>query len=107
MKMHVLSSAAAFAVLLGSTSMAIAGEVRLESDTWDHIPVVEFCTGLNAPQQCVRYDTVYDVNRGYVYSAQDKVCYRRSSDPHNANSVLNNWTCANQVTSGAYTYSLN
>ena len=106
MNTHILSITVITTLLFLHTS-AQAGEVRLVSDNWDNIPVVEFCEGMNAPQRCVFQDTAYNVQRGYVYSGQDKVCYRRSGDPHNATSPLNQWTCATQLVSGSYTYSIN
>ena len=93
--------------LLFTCSSAEAGSVQFKSDSWDNIPIVEFCQGLNAPQQCDISDTYYDVEREFVYVGEDKVCYRRSADPSNADSVLNAWTCAVQIISGTYTYSLN
>ncbi len=106
MNIRILSVAVVTTLLFLHTP-AHAGEVRLVSDTWDNIPVVEFCEGMNAPQRCVYSDTAYSVQRGYVYSGQDKVCYRRSSDPYYANSPLNQWTCATRLISGSYTYSIN
>lgn len=106
MKTFIISISVACGILFVS-SFAQAGQVRIVSDVWDYIPVVEFCTGLNAPQRCLRHDVVQGVERGYVYVGPEKVCYRRSADPYNANSVLNHWTCGTHLISGSWTYSLN
>ncbi len=106
MHLRMLCVAVVTSLFFPHTSVQ-AGEVRLLSDIWDYIPVVEFCEGMNAPQRCVFHDIVYDVERGFVYSGQDKVCYRRSSDPYVANSPLNEWTCGTQLVSGSWTYSIN
>ena len=106
MTRFIVSGAIVCGIILAN-SFAQAGEVHIESNTWDYIPVVEFCTGMNAPQRCIHQDVVYGVERGDVYSGIDKVCYRRSSDPYDAESPLNAWTCGTHLITGSWTYSLN
>jgi len=80
-----------------------AGTVSLVSNTWDFICTVEVSVGLNAPNT-QEVQTFKDVQRGQlVYSkATDRLCYRRSGDPENCSSFLNDWRCDASLLDGGH-----
>lgn len=69
------------------------GTITLVSDVWDNLPEVEFMVGMNAPASGQTY-TLNNVQRGWSDTFQDRVCYRRSNNPSQPGSGLNNWSCA-------------
>jgi hypothetical protein len=83
-------------VLLLTAAPALAGNVRLVSDTWDNIPKVEVVSGSNAPQQGTT-ESFADVQKGWNITRPERICYRRSSNPSDANSGLNDWTCGTEL----------
>lgn len=86
-------------------NLANAGEVVLESDNWNYICEVEVTTGIDAPNSDILEFT--DVRDGWKFSAEDKMCFRRSRDPRICGGGLTLWTCATQITSGTNSISLN
>lgn len=86
---------------------AMAGNVRLVSETWDNICKVEVKWGMNAPQEGPG-QIFTNVEKGTVVTTQaDKLCYRRSGDPGNCNSQMTAWTCCTHLISGTDDCSLN
>lgn len=105
MKIGLLAAIVFVAFALCSFQRATAGTVILKSSTWDRICKVEVITGMNAPEKGPRssYDSV---SKGTITTATDKLCYRRSREPGNCKSALNEWTCCSKLTSGSDTCSL-
>lgn len=81
------------------------GTITLIADTWDNLPEVEFMIGMDAPNQGQTY-TLHNVARGWRDQFQDRVCYRRSSNPSQQGSGLNNWSCVTNPISDPETASL-
>ncbi len=99
MKRALLSIAVVTLALVAPS--AFAGDVDLVvTNRWDSIPVVEVRSGLGAPNNgsIQRFDNVAGGTRLGRYA--DKACYRRSSDPSNANSRLSSWRCRAQSGGG-------
>jgi len=91
---------------LGSDAMA--GEVRLVSDTMDKVCRVEVTSGADAPDTAIETHT--DVEKGWSISKPDKLCYRRASTPDNCDSGMTQWntrwTCAEKADAGIQELSL-
>lgn len=89
------------------TPSAFAGNVNLVvSNRWDSIAVVEVRSGLDAPSRgsIQRFDNVAGGTRLGTYA--DKACYRRSSNPSDANSRLGSWRCKAQSGGGTTSYTV-
>jgi len=85
----LLSALLACALTLSSTSTAVAGDVRLVSDTMDSVCRVEITSGPDAPKGPV--ETYIDVSRNWTITKPDKLCYRRASTPDNCESGMTQW----------------
>lgn len=99
MKRALLPIAVVAFALIAPT--AFAGNVNLVvSNRWDRIAVVEVRSGLDAPNRgsIQRFDIVAGGTRLGTYA--DKACYRRSSNPSDANSRLSSWRCKAQSGGG-------
>jgi hypothetical protein len=95
----------AFAYDEGSGAM---GQVRLVSDAWDYVAVVEIREGtFEDPEQ---NQVVYrgSVSRGQSFLSQDGVqqCYKRSDDPSDPSSPLGGWSCNSNTIGGVDDWSL-
>jgi len=90
--------------LLFSSSLSIAGEIKLLSETWDFICKVEVATGLGAPESpdktmeisAVKVDSFYE--DGVIFTGLNRLCYRRSSSADDCYSALNEWSCYTNMT---------
>ena len=94
---------------LGSIASALAGDVKLVSDTWDSVCRVEITSGPNAPEG-TPLETYSDVPRNWSITKPDKLCYRRPSTPDNCDSGMTQWktqwSCAANAGSGIEEFSL-
>ena len=94
---------------LSSTVHALAGEVKLLSDTWDSVCRVEITWGPDAPNGApVEFHS--DVPRNWSITKPDRLCYRRASAPDNCDSGMTQWNtqwkCAANSGSGIEQLSL-
>ena len=94
---------------LGTIAYALAGDVRLVSDTWDSVCRVEITWGPNAPDGTpVEYHP--EVSRNWTVTKPDRLCYRRASTPDNCDSGMTQWKtqwkCAAKSGSGTAELSL-
>src|SRR4029078_2755604 len=85
---------------------AHAGSIRLISDTWDYICKVEVKRGLNAPEQETA-EPFSEVRKNWYTTADERICYRRSSNPTDCSSGFTEWRCDSHPTSGQEDFSLN
>ena len=96
-------------VTLGPIAHALAGDVKLMSDTWDSICGVETTWGPNAPDG-TPVEHYYDVERNWSITKPDRLCYRRASTPDNCDSGMTQWKtpwrCAANANSGIEKLSL-
>jgi hypothetical protein len=94
---------------LGSIANALAGEVRLVSDTWDQVCRVEITWGADAPDG-TPVEHYIDVPRNWSITKPDRLCYRRASTPDNCDSGMTQWNtqwkCAARVDPGIEELSL-
>lgn len=94
---------------LGSIASALAGDVKLVSDTWDSVCRVEITSGPDAPEG-TPLETYSDVPRNWSITKPDKLCYRRPSTPDNCDSGMTQWktqwTCTTNAGSGIEELSL-
>jgi hypothetical protein len=93
---------------LGCIATAVAGEVRLVSDTLDMVCRVEVTTGADAPNAPV--ETYVDVAKGWSVTKPDRLCYRRASTVDNCDSGMTQWNtswkCAARADTGIEELSL-
>ena len=94
---------------LGSMTNALAGDVKLVSDTWGNVCGVEVTWGPDAPNGTpVEFHT--DVPRNWSITKPDRLCYRRASTPDNCESGMTQWKtqwkCAAGAESGIEEFSL-
>lgn len=98
----------ALALALVPVGPAIAGEIKLVSDTLDMVCRVEVTSGPDAPNGPV--ETYTDVHKGWSITKPDKLCYRRASTPDNCDSGMTQWNtqwkCAEKAGSGIEELSL-
>ncbi len=94
---------------LGSIASALAGDVKLVSDTWDSVCRVEITSGPDAPDG-TPLETYSDVPKNWSITKPDKLCYRRPSTPDNCDSGMTQWktqwSCAAKTGSGVEELSL-
>jgi hypothetical protein len=94
---------------LGAMSDALAGEVKLVSDTWDYVCRVDVTWGPGAPDGTPMEQHI-DVSRNWSISKPDRLCYRRPSTPDNCDSGMTRWTtrwqCADSAGVGVEELSL-
>lgn len=99
------------ACMLGSGAMtyAMAGDVKLVSDTWDDVCRVEVTWGLDAPNG-TPIATYLNVPKNWSITKPNRLCYRRASTPDNCDSGMTQWNtqwrCAAGTTSGVAELSL-
>jgi len=80
----------ACAVTLCAITSALAGDVKLVSDTLDSVCRVEVTWGPNAPDG-TPVETHIEVERDWSISKPDRLCYRRASTPDNCESGMTQW----------------
>ncbi len=90
-------------------SYALAGDVKLVSDTLDSVCRVEVTWGPNAPDG-TPIEHHSDVPRNWSITKPAKLCYRRASSPDNCDSGMTQWNtrwrCAANAGSGVEALSL-
>lgn len=103
-----LSGLLACALATACLSEAVAGEVKLVSDTMEKVCRVEVASGPGAPDTAV--ETYTDVEKGWSITKADKLCYRRASTPDNCDSGMTQWntrwTCVEKTDAGIAEMSL-
>jgi hypothetical protein len=94
---------------LGAVPIALAGDIKLVSDTWDNICRVEVTWGPDAPNG-TPVEHHADVSRNWSVIKPDRLCYRRASTPDNCDSGMTQWNtpwkCAAKTGSGIEEMSL-
>lgn len=95
--------------VLGCSGPALAGEVRLVSDTWDKVCRVDITWGSGAPDGTPAEQHI-DVPRGWSITKPGRLCYRRASTPENCDSGMTQWNtrwqCADSTGAGVAELSL-
>lgn len=100
-----------FACILapGFMAQALAGDVKLVSDTLDTVCRVEITWGPDAPNG-TPVESYADVARNWSIIKPDRLCYRRPSTPDNCDSGMTQWKtqwkCAAKADSGIQEFSL-
>ena len=93
---------------LNGIAPALAGDVKLVSDTMEMVCRVEVTSGPDAPNTPV--ETYTDIKRGWSITKTDKLCYRRASTPENCDSGMTQWNtqwkCAEKANPGVEEMSL-
>jgi hypothetical protein len=96
-------------VASGPIDYALAGDVKLVSDTWDNVCGVEISWGPNAPDD-THSEHFVDVETGWSITKPDKLCYRRAATPDNCDSGMTQWKtpwrCATKPGAGVEELSL-
>jgi hypothetical protein len=94
---------------LASVADAVAGDIKLVSDTWDSVCRVDITWGPDAPNG-TPVEHYSDVSRNWSITKPDKLCYRRASAPDNCESGMTQWNtqwkCAAKADSGVEELSL-
>ena len=94
---------------IGPIAHALAGDVKLVSDTLDSVCRVEITWGPDAPDG-TPVEFYSDVPRNWSITKPDKLCYRRPSTPDNCDSGMTQWktqwSCAAKAGSGVEELSL-
>ena len=90
---------------LGFIACALAGDVKLVSDTLDSVCGVEITSGPDAPNG-TPVEAFTDVSRNWSIAKPDRLCYRRASSPDNCDSGMTQWKCAAMTSSGIEELSL-
>ena len=108
-KTNFLPGIFACMLVLGCAADALAGDVKLVSDTLDSVCGVEISWGPDAPNGTpVEFHT--DVPRNWTITKPDRLCYRRASTPDNCDSGMTQWKtqwkCAASTGSGLEEFSL-
>lgn len=75
---------------LAPATHALAGNVRLVSDTLDTVCRVEVAWGSDAPNGA-QVEFHVDVPKGWSITKPEKLCYRRASTPDNCESGMTQW----------------
>jgi len=88
-KTEFLPGIIACMLILGPMAHAVAGDVKLVSDTWDNVCGVEITSGPDAPNGTAEVHT--DVPKGWSVTRPDRLCYRRASSPDNCDSGMTQW----------------
>ena len=108
-KTAILSGILTCLVALGPIENALAGDVKLVSDTWDTVCGVEISWGPNAPND-TQAEHYVGVERDWSTTKPDRLCYRRASTPDNCDSGMTQWKtpwrCANNPGAGIEELSL-
>ena len=94
---------------LGSMDVALAGDVKLVSDTLDQVCAVDITWGVDAPNG-TPVEIHADVPKNWSITKPDRLCYRRASTPDNCDSGMTQWKtqwkCAASSGSGVEELSL-
>ena len=103
-----LSGISVCTLALGFMANAPAGDVKLVSDTWDNVCLVEITWGPDAPNGPPEIHS--DVPRNWSITKPDKLCYRRPSTADNCDSGMTQWKtqwkCASRTGEGVEEFSL-
>ena len=75
---------------LGAINHALAGEVKLVSDTWDSVCGVDITWGPDAPNG-TPVEVHADVPKNWSITKPDRLCYRRPTTPDNCDSGMTQW----------------
>lgn len=75
---------------LGLMEGASAGDVKLVSDTLDHVCAVDITWGVDAPNN-TPIEVHADVPKNWSITKPDKLCYRRPTTPDNCDSGMTQW----------------
>lgn len=75
---------------LASAANALAGDVKLVSNTMDTVCGVEVAWGPDAPNGA-QVEFHVDVPKGWSITKPEKLCYRRASTPDNCESGMTQW----------------
>ncbi len=89
-KTEFLTGIFACLLALGSVAHALAGEVRLVSDTLDNVCAVDITWGPDAPNG-TPIEVHADVPKNWSITKPDRLCYRRPSTPDNCDSGMTQW----------------
>ena len=96
-------------LIIGLGGNALAGEVKLVSDTWDSVCRVEVTWGPGAPEG-TPVEQHIDVSRNWSVTKPERLCYRRASTPENCDSGMTQWNtrwqCADNAGTGPAELSL-
>ena len=99
----------ASALTLSSIAHALAGDVKLVSDTWENVCRVEITWGPDAPSG-TPIEIHSDVPRNWSITKPDRLCYLRPSTPDNCDSGMTQWKtqwkCAAKAGEGIEEFSL-
>jgi hypothetical protein len=102
-------SAVVCTLTLSSAPCALAGDVKLVSDTLDSVCGVEITWGPDAPNGTPA-EFFSDVSRNWSITKPDRLCYRRASSPGNCDSGMTQWKtqwkCAHRTGPGIEEFSL-
>lgn len=108
-KRPFLAAAFVFALTLGASARACAGDVKLVSDQWDEVCRVEITWGAKAPDG-TPVEQFLDVRRNWAITKPDRLCYRRASTPDNCDSGMTQWNtrwkCVDKADAGTEELSL-
>lgn len=89
-KTGVLAGIFACALTLGSVTHALAGDVKLVSDTLENVCGVEITWGPEAPNG-TPVEIHADVSKNWSITKPDRLCYRRPTTPDNCDSGMTQW----------------
>ena len=108
-KTKFLSGILACILASGYMANASAGDVKLVSDTFDTVCLVEITWGPDAPNGTpVEFHS--DVPKNWSITKPDRLCYRRPSTADNCDSGMTQWKtrwkCAAKADSGIEELSL-
>jgi len=99
----------ACALALGASAAAMAGDVKLVSDTLESVCGVEISWGAGAPNG-TPVELHSDITKNWSITKPDRLCYRRPTTPDNCDSGMTQWKtqwkCADGSTSGIQELSL-
>ena len=106
---HTLPGILACMLALCSTDNALAGDVKLVSDTLESVCRVEITWGPDAPNN-TPVEFLTDVPRNWSITKPGRLCYRRASAPDNCDSGMTQWNtqwkCAASTGAGVEEFSL-
>lgn len=89
-KTGLLPGMLACTLTLGAMAHALAGDVKLVSDTLDNVCGVEVTWGPDAPNS-TPIESHTDVAKNWSITKPDRLCYRRASTPDNCDSGMTQW----------------
>ncbi len=86
----VIAGLFAYTLVSASISYAVAGDVKLVSDTFDNLCGVEVTWGSNAPND-TPVELHSDISKNWSIVKPEKLCYRRPTTPDNCDSGMTQW----------------